>query len=748
MVDAVTAMKTNNLLARRLAARVVIFGCLLTLAASYIQFRVEAARDKADILEDLDRVMASSRGVLEESLWQMDMSSVRLILEGVSNLPGVHYAEVTTGDGQVFSVGATLRGETVRRELPLAHTDGGTLRALGTLAAEVDFASVNASLAGKTAVILGFQALLIFGVAGLVLAVHYQMIGRHVLHIGRQLAGRGIDDLDAPIGLERTPGKQPDELDSLLAAIRRLLADTARSLRAERATTEQLEEEIGRRQDAESALGESERRYHTLFENAVDSVYILDMAGRILDVNQAACASLGYSREELLSMSLGEVDAPETLSQISTRMENVRRNGRGVFEADHVRKDGSILPVEVSVRIFDYGGGPMILSSCRDITERRKSGARLVAQNRYLTCHLRVSELALAVGGEADLCRMICEEIARALDYPMVAVEYYDPERGIMTFQGVSEHFGLNLPLEVPAGETISGTVARTGEAVVERDVSARGDYRNEALRALGTKTFLCFPMRCRGTVTGALSMASSKLESVDGELITWAGSMANYVAALIDHARAVYRVAASLREKEILLREIHHRVKNNLQIVSSLLRLQANHITDPAALGYFEESQARVMAMALVHEDLYQTSDLSLISIPEFFSRLIQRIMSVFGRGRDIESRVEAEETALGIDCVIPLGLILNELAVNAIKHGFDGRDRGVLTVRFARQGDDYVLTVSDNGRGLPPGFDMASAQTLGMQLVASLTEQLRGVIAAQSRNGAAFALRFPVKR
>jgi PAS domain S-box-containing protein len=745
MADTVPAMKKNSLLARRLAARVVVFGCLLTLAASYIQIRIEAARDKADILDDLARVMYSSQGVLEESLWQMDMSSVRLILEGISHQPGVHYVAVTAQDGQVFSVGATLKGETVRRELPLTHNYNGEAAPLGTLAAEADFAAVDASLAGKTVLILGFQALLIFGVAAFILAAHYRMIGRHVHHIVGQLAGRGIDDLDEPVDLDRKPEKQPDELDLLVSTIRRMLSDTARSIRAERASTEQLEEEIGRRQDVECALSESEKRYQTLFEHAADSILIIDPAGRVLGANRAACANLGYTREELLTMSLADIDTPESLALVPERFARLRREGSVVVETDHRRKDGSALPVEVHARTIDYGGSPAFLAICRDITERRKSASRLVAQNRYLTCHLRVSELALTAGGESELCRMICEEIARTLDYPMVAVEAYDPAREVMVFDGVSEHFGIGLPFEVPAGETVSGTVARTGKAVVESDVSGRGEYRNKALRALGTKTFLCFPMRCQGTVIGALSMASNKVESVDAELITWAGSMANYVAALLDHKRSEYRVTASLREKDILLREIHHRVKNNLQIVSSLLRLQAYQITDPAALEYIEESQSRVMAMALVHEDLYQTSDLSLILVPEFFTRLTQRILSAFGRGRDIECPVEAEDTALSIDTVIPLGLIVNELAVNALKHAFADRERGVMTVRFFRQGDDYVLTVSDNGRGLPPGFDMDSASTLGMQLVASLAEQLRGQISAHNQNGAEFVLRFP---
>jgi PAS domain S-box-containing protein len=740
-------MNTNTLLARRLAAQVVIVGCLITLVVSYVQIRVGVAKDKDDILEDVDRVMLSGKGALEQNLWQMDVSSVRMALDGIGNMPGVHYVAVMIPDGSIIAVGETRKGETVSRSLNLTYNYRGEPRPLGVLTAEVDFEGVNAATGQKAAVILALSGLIVFGVAGFVLAVHFRMVGRHVQGLSRQLAGLGIDNLDAAIELDRKPGERPDELDHLAAAIRRMLADLSRSVRAERESAEQLEAEMGRRFDAECALGESERRYQTLFEHAADSILILDLKGRILEVNLAACQALGYSRQELLSMTLAGIDTPESLALAPERLEVLRREGRNVFESEHRCKDGRIMPVEVNVRTFEYEGFPAILSSCRDITQRREAQMRQQVQTRYLTCHLRVSELALVTAGTEELCRMICDEIAATLDYPVVAVEFYDPGRQVMVFKGVSAASGMALPFETDAARSVSGTVVRTGLSVAETDVSWRPDYADATLLALGVKTFLCFPLRCKEQIIGALSMASPLVKEIDDELVTWGGSMANYVASLIEHKRAEFRIASSLKEKDILLREIHHRVKNNLQIVSSLLRLQAHHIADPVVLGYFEESQSRMMAMALVHEELYKTSDLSLIGIPEFLNRLVQRVVSAFGRGRGIETDIESEDIQVCIDVVIPLGLIVNELTVNALKHAFNGVERGRLTVRFIRQDDDFVLRVADNGRGLPPWFVIDQSQTLGMQLVASLAEQLRGQVTAASDNGAVFVVRFPAR-
>jgi two-component sensor histidine kinase/HAMP domain-containing protein len=207
-----------------------------------------------------------------------------------------------------------------------------------------------------------------------------------------------------------------------------------------------------------------------------------------------------------------------------------------------------------------------------------------------------------------------------------------------------------------------------------------------------------------------------------------------------------------SLMEKEVLLKEIHHRVKNNLQIVSSLLNLQSRGLTDKGLLTAFKDSQTRVRAMALVHEKLYQSKDLSHIDMREYIVNLSDYIKRTYDRGSSwIRFDYDLEDIALSIDTVIPLGLILNELISNALKYAFNdsgfGHDRvNVLSIQLKRHdGKHLVVMIKDNGIGLPQGLDIASTNSLGLKLVNNLVKQIKGNFQVSSENGSQFSIIFP---
>ncbi|NVN89306.1 MAG: PAS domain S-box protein [Desulfuromonadales bacterium] len=211
---------------------------------------------------------------------------------------------------------------------------------------------------------------------------------------------------------------------------------------------------------------------------------------------------------------------------------------------------------------------------------------------------------------------------------------------------------------------------------------------------------------------------------------------------------RAEEQVSASLREKEILLHEIHHRVKNNLQIVSTLLDLQSDYIVDEQARGYFRESQDRINSMALIHEKLYQSKDFASIDFAVYMESLIDHLFKsyVIEQNR-ISLEIDVGEVNLGIDEVIPCGLIVNELVSNSLKHAFpDGRS-GTITVRCRRdEGERIVLAVADNGVGMQPGLDIKNADTLGLQLVDMLAKQLRGAALMDgTQGGTVVSISFP---
>lgn len=204
--------------------------------------------------------------------------------------------------------------------------------------------------------------------------------------------------------------------------------------------------------------------------------------------------------------------------------------------------------------------------------------------------------------------------------------------------------------------------------------------------------------------------------------------------------------VQKSLSEKELLLKEIHHRVKNNLQVVSSLLDLQSRGIEDEAALATFMEGQNRVKAMALIHQKLYQNENLATIDFAEYAGQLMKELATLYPAAKGVETTVKAEGlTHFDIDTAVPLGLILNELISNAYKYAFEGSEAGELTVSVASLGEGkHQLTVTDSGAGLPDSFDFKKAKSLGLKLVRRLSKQLYGSVEYQWKDGASFVVSF----
>ncbi len=204
--------------------------------------------------------------------------------------------------------------------------------------------------------------------------------------------------------------------------------------------------------------------------------------------------------------------------------------------------------------------------------------------------------------------------------------------------------------------------------------------------------------------------------------------------------------IEKSLSEKELLLKEIHHRVKNNLQVVSSLLDLQSRGIEDEEALSTFMEGQNRVKAMALIHQKLYQNEDLATIDFAEYAENLMKELATIYPSAKLVQTKVNSKSASqFDIDTAVPLGLILNELISNAYKYAFDGKSAGELNVSVEPLGDgQHQLTVSDSGEGLPAEFDFQKAKSLGLRLVRRLAKQLYGSVTYSHEEGAKFVVIF----
>ena len=200
-----------------------------------------------------------------------------------------------------------------------------------------------------------------------------------------------------------------------------------------------------------------------------------------------------------------------------------------------------------------------------------------------------------------------------------------------------------------------------------------------------------------------------------------------------------------SLKEKEQLLKEVHHRVKNNLQIISSLLNLQAEHTQDEKFLSMIRESKNRISSMALIHEMLYVTKDFSKINISTYITKLSQSVYQSFYMSEsDVTFDYEIDKTLFfEIDRMIPIGLILNEIISNSLKYAFPDK-KGIISIQFSKKDGSYLLVVKDNGVGVPANFDYKTAKSLGIQLIHMLSEQLDGTLAFDNKKGTCYKLSF----
>lgn len=216
------------------------------------------------------------------------------------------------------------------------------------------------------------------------------------------------------------------------------------------------------------------------------------------------------------------------------------------------------------------------------------------------------------------------------------------------------------------------------------------------------------------------------------------------------ERRRAEEQIKSSLEEKKILLKEIHHRVKNNLQVVISLLRLQSGKIKDKKYVDMLKESQDRIKSMALIHEKLYQSKDFANIDFDGYVKALVNSLFVSHGAHPDrIASKIETKDISLGLDYAIPCGLIINELISNSFKYAFPNEREGEIRIGLQEMGENEVeLTVSDNGIGIPEELDFGAIESLGLDLVKVLAEhQLGGKIELKRAGGTSFSFRFTVK-
>jgi PAS domain S-box-containing protein len=455
-------------------------------------------------------------------------------------------------------------------------------------------------------------------------------------------------------------------------------------------------------------LIESELRYHMLFDSATDAILIHSSDGKILKANQIASRQSGYTVQQLEVSSLQDLGILPSCGL--TREQHTELQSRGIyhFESRILTRDGTTIPLEISCKIIEYAGKPALLSTLRDITERLRAEAAL-----------RESEMRY---------RMIGDLIPFGVWACDSSGNFTFLSQSFLTVLGISlDEVRKKGWMHLLPREDFDRTIADWRQCV---QMGSFWDYEYRIADANG-KVFI------------VLSRGAPHFDDA-GKITSWVGIHLD----ITERKRYEERLEASLREKEVIIKEVHHRVKNNMQVISGFLQLQANYIDDPVAIDKLNESQQRVRTMALVHEKLYQSKSLGVINAAEYIKSLVADLLNSYSIETRVDVNVDVDDVSINLDMAIPCGLIINELVTNSVKHAFTGREVGKLNVILHHREDHtFVLTVSDDGAGLPADFETRSMASLGMQLVHVLTRQLGGELKTESQNGARFTIVFPEK-
>lgn len=469
--------------------------------------------------------------------------------------------------------------------------------------------------------------------------------------------------------------------------------------------------DVTQRKQAEQALVEANSRLTALIEAIPDVIYFKDTEYRNLIFNRAFEKLCGRPREEIVGKKDDELLAADLAEYCRRSDEAIMRTGHSLrFDEETCGPDKKKTYFEtIKAPIYDSHGNPIgLVGVSRDITERKireeeirlsEKRFRLLAQNardiiyRYEFLPERrftyVSPAALAITGYTP------EE------------HYADPDLGVKIVHPEDRHHLQSM-----------------FEGKIRADLPLTLRWRRKDGKVIWTE------------------QRNVPIYDEEGRLVALEGIARD----ITDQKLAEERIRASLREKEVLLREIHHRVKNNLQVICSLLNLQSRNLSDTAVLKIFKECQNRIRSMALVHEKLYRSADLSRIDFSEYIQSLIYHLFHVHQVDSSrIHLRQDVEAIQLDVNTAIPCGLILNELISNALKHAFPDDRKGEVYVQFRRRSDGkLLLSVRDDGVGLPEDLDIHKTPTLGMQIITLLAQQLDATLELERQPGTEFRLLF----
>lgn len=470
---------------------------------------------------------------------------------------------------------------------------------------------------------------------------------------------------------------------------------------------DQIYVDITDRINYENLLRESEDKYRRLTESVPAAIFIYS-DNRFIYGNEYSVKITGYSVEEMIGKHFWELVHPDFRDDVikkgSERLKGNEVQSR--YDVKIIDKYGNEKWLDYSGTLINYLGKPAVLGIAYDISEHKKTREALIeSELKYRTLVENMSEVILYVDNS---------------------------DRILFANDNVTEMFGYDKT-------ELAGQFA--GELLVD------GEYRNIMndrikLRRHGFTDRFEVKMRKKSGESLWVEISSAPLKDNSGNLI---GSIGIY-SDISERKTYENTIESSLQQKDMLLKEIHHRVKNNLQIISSLIKLQSSHVKDKEIHSLFAESQNRIKTMALIHEKLYRSKDISVIEFYDYIKNLVDSLYASYGISPDrVKAKIEFRSIYLDIDTAIPCGLIINELVSNCLKYAFPNLMKGNIFIDLTEQNDiEYKMIIKDNGAGIPENIDFNNSASLGLKLVKILSEQLGGSVELIRENGTEFRILF----
>ena len=601
--------------------------------------------------------------------------------------------------------------------------------------------------------------------------------------------------------------------------------------------------DVTARKRAEEALKDSEQQLQLIFDNAPIGMALTDLSRSFIKVNKAYCDIVGYTKNELLTMTFEDITHPDD-KHLDEKVYEQALNGKLTnfhFEKRYIHKNGRVVYVDLRLNVLrDSTGKPsQQIAQVVDITDKIESDQKLRKTQARLTGILNnLPNVAIYEFGE-DV-NFVSENIMDILGYPAEAfiadsglfsklmvdediIEYDTkvinwkkegalgvisneiqvrnnnneiiwledhmfevcPENGKPYYSGIMIDITQQKKTQLKMLETetkLSAILKNLPKVVVYQSgvgVDFISDNITEMIgytpeEVLAEKFFFGkvihkddIPLVKESIANwnklndGSILNMEFRLNKKDGGMIWIEDHMfrvkvndkVSYLSGILidvtERKLSEQKISRSLKEKELLLKEIHHRVKNNLQVVSSLLKLQSGFVKDENSLDLLIDSQNRVRSMALVHQKLYQSKDFSEIDFNEYLRQLSEHLFNVFkAKSDNIEILINSGKVNLSIDQAIPCGLIINELISNSLKYAFPDGRKGKVQVNLAYNDNKmYNISISDNGIGFPKNIDYKETKSLGLQLVNTLVGQIDGTINMENGIGTTFKISFAKK-